>query len=109
MSADAQPAAAWLDELAGIAPRSTHRPVRRRSLHPQPRSGNQLVTGRRMALLHGRSEEGAVLAGARGGQSGVLVLRGDAGFGKTALLEHAMETASDLTVLRTVGVESELE
>jgi DNA-binding CsgD family transcriptional regulator len=63
--------------------------------------------------LRGRSEEGAVLdgllAGARGGHSGVLVLRGEAGFGKTALLEHAIESASDLTVLRTVGVESEVE
>jgi DNA-binding CsgD family transcriptional regulator len=39
----------------------------------------------------------------------VLVLRGDAGFGKTALLEHAIESAPELTVLRAVGVEAEVE
>jgi DNA-binding CsgD family transcriptional regulator len=63
--------------------------------------------------LRGRSEEGAMLAGllagARGGQSGVLVLRGEAGFGKTALLEHAIQSAPDVTVLRAEGVESEVE
>ena len=46
---------------------------------------------------------------ARAGQSGVLVLRGEAGVGKTALLEHAIESASGLIVLRAVGVESEME
>ena len=63
--------------------------------------------------LRGRCDERALLDGllarARGGHSGVLLLRGDAGFGKTALLEHAIESASDLTVLRAVGVESEVE
>src|SRR3954452_20024408 len=66
-----------------------------------------------MLTLRGRSEEGAVLdgllAGGRGRNSGGLGLRGEAGFGKTALLEHAIESAPDLTVLRTVGVESEAE
>jgi DNA-binding CsgD family transcriptional regulator len=66
-----------------------------------------------LPMLRGRREERALLdgllAGARGGHSGVLVLRGEAGFGKTALLEHAIESASDLTVLRAVGVESEVE
>jgi hypothetical protein len=64
-------------------------------------------------MLRGRDDERAVLdrllEEARVGQSGVLVLRGEAGVGKTALLEHAIESASDLTVVRAVGVESEME
>src|SRR5918997_6966758 len=51
----------------------------------------------------------ALLAGARGGQSGVLVLRGEAGIGKTALLESVREQADGMTVLRSTGVESERE
>jgi len=66
-----------------------------------------------IAMLGGRRDERAVLDGlldgARVGRSGVLVLRGEAGIGKTALLGHASESASDFTLLRTVGVESEME
>jgi DNA-binding NarL/FixJ family response regulator len=64
-------------------------------------------------MLLGRSAETAVidrlLAAAREGRSGVLVVRGEAGIGKSALLEHAVEQADGFTVLRGVGVESESE
>jgi DNA-binding CsgD family transcriptional regulator len=64
-------------------------------------------------MLRGRDDERAVLDRlldeARAGQSGALVLRGEAGVGKTALLEHAIESASGMIVLRAVGVESEME
>jgi DNA-binding CsgD family transcriptional regulator len=50
-----------------------------------------------------------VLASAKGGMSAVLVLRGDAGAGKTALLDYAVDSARDLDVVRLVGVESEAE
>lgn len=43
------------------------------------------------------------------GQSGALVVRGEAGIGKTALLDYAAERATEMTVVRTVGVESEAE
>jgi DNA-binding CsgD family transcriptional regulator len=48
-----------------------------------------------------------LLEAARRGESGSLVLRGDAGMGKTALLVHALDRAAGMTVLRTTGVEAE--
>jgi DNA-binding CsgD family transcriptional regulator len=59
-----------------------------------------------------RSEREALeqlLEGVRGGQSRVLVVSGEPGVGKTALLESAISFASGFRVMRAVGVESEME
>ena len=45
----------------------------------------------------------------RAGQSRVLVLRGEAGVGKTALLEYLQRRASGCRIARAAGVESEME
>src|SRR5262245_47231994 len=50
-----------------------------------------------------------LLAGAREGRSGALVLRGEPGIGKTALLDHAVAQAGEMTVVRALGVESEAD
>lgn len=49
------------------------------------------------------------MAGARAGQSQVLVLRGEPGVGKSALVEYLVGTASGCQILRAAGVESEME
>ena len=50
-----------------------------------------------------------LIANVRGGQSSVLVLRGEPGIGKTELLQYLMDEASGFRVLRSTGVESEME
>jgi DNA-binding CsgD family transcriptional regulator len=64
-------------------------------------------------VLRGRTRECALLDGliadVRGGGSRSLVLHGEAGIGKTALLEYLIASASELTVVRASGVESEME
>ena len=59
--------------------------------------------------LSERAELSQLLDAARAGRSGVLVVRGEPGIGKTALLEHAIESAAGLRVARVAGVESEME
>ena len=70
------------------------------------------ASGRHRALP-GRAEECALLeqllADVRRGEGRSLVLRGEAGIGKSALLEYLIESASEMTVLRAVGVQSEME
>jgi len=63
--------------------------------------------------LRGRRNECAALdrlvENVREGQSRVLVLRGEAGVGKTALLEYLQGRASGCRIARAAGVESEME
>jgi hypothetical protein len=49
-----------------------------------------------------------MLARARDGRSGALVVHGEAGIGKTALLEHARDAASGFRVRQVAGVEAEM-
>ena len=58
---------------------------------------------------HERDVLERVVAGVRGGQSRVLVLRGEAGIGKSALLEHLSNVADGCRIARAAGVESEME
>ncbi len=64
-------------------------------------------------ILHDRQAERVELErlvnGARDGLSGALVLRGAAGIGKTALLDHTVEAAADLQITVVAGVEAEQE
>jgi DNA-binding CsgD family transcriptional regulator len=64
-------------------------------------------------VLPGRGDECAsldrLLEGALAGRGGVLVLRGEAGVGKSALLEYAIAAAPTLRVIRVPGMESEME
>jgi hypothetical protein len=63
-------------------------------------------------LVDRRSEREALdrlVAGVRLGQSQVLVLRGDAGVGKTALLGYLASIADGCRIARAAGVESEME
>ncbi|MEV0686455.1 AAA family ATPase [Nocardia sp. NPDC050378] len=62
-------------------------------------------------MLHGRDAEQAMLddllAGARAGRSAALVIRGEAGIGKSALLDYA--AAQGIPTARSAGIESEAE
>jgi DNA-binding CsgD family transcriptional regulator len=64
-------------------------------------------------MLLGREAECArldrALESARRGRSSVLVVRGEAGMGKTSLLRYAIERAEAMDVVRAIGVESEAE
>src|SRR3712207_2138393 len=63
-------------------------------------------------MLHGRDDDcaavRALLDAARRSVSGVEVVRGEPGVGKTALLQYAVEQAHDMHVLQGLGVESEV-
>src|SRR3954454_6580974 len=73
----------------------------------------QSTTRGRSAELTGRRSERDVLdrlvEAARAGESRALVLSGEPGVGKTALLDYLVEQAADCRVVRAAGVQSEME
>src|SRR3954454_5965326 len=79
-----------------------------------PRYGRcgMVIEGPAVVLHDRRVEREALerlLAAVRGGESRGLVVSGDPGDGKTALLESAISPAPGFRVMRAVGVESEME
>src|SRR4051794_3175288 len=78
----------------------------------QPSQAGTFTSLPREQLL-GRQREREVLErfleAARGGDGGVLVVYREPGGGKTALLEYAVEAGRQFRVLRTAGVEGEME
>jgi DNA-binding CsgD family transcriptional regulator len=71
------------------------------------------MPARRPGVLLGRASEREVLdrllESVRGGQSAALVVRGEAGVGKTALLRYCARQAAGFRVARIAGIESEME
>ena len=71
------------------------------------------MASQRPPAFRGRTSElealGRLLERVREGQSGVLIIRGEAGLGKTALLRHAVAEAAGFDVIQIAGVESEME
>src|SRR3954471_22628299 len=71
------------------------------------------MSARRPPVLLGGAGErerlDRLLENVRSGRSEVLVVRGEAGVGKTALMHHCARQASGLRVARIAGVESEME
>lgn len=75
--------------------------------------GRLFARSRSWSGLLGRAKECKLLddlvSTIRRGESRSLVLHGEAGIGKTALMHYLVTSASDLTVVRAAGVESEME
>src|SRR5260370_3331432 len=75
--------------------------------------GIELASEWRRVMLRGRGQQcetlDGLLADVRAGRSRALVVRGEPGIGKTALLGYAAGTAQDFQLARAVGVESEME
>jgi DNA-binding CsgD family transcriptional regulator len=105
------PSVGWPDRAAyrGVDP---GRPVPVRTDVWPAFAATGAESDRRPTTLRGRRGECAVLAGlldgARAGRSAVLVLQGEAGVGKSALLDYAVAAAADLRVVRSAGVEPEM-
>jgi GMP synthase (glutamine-hydrolysing) len=112
---------AFLEEYAASMPflRQTARQLFRRwlenaSMHGRAsKTPSVLVPTRKSEGLLGREAEqeriSRLLEAARRGRSGTLLVTGETGIGKTALLEDAAGRAAGMRVLRLEGVQSELE
>jgi hypothetical protein len=72
-----------------------------------------MVVSAQARRLLGREHERAVLerllGAARDGHGAVLLVQGDPGVGKTALLEYAVEAGEDFRVVQAAGVEGEMK
>jgi DNA-binding CsgD family transcriptional regulator len=75
---------------------ATHSPIRGRAAELRGRQGERDVLDRLVEAV-------------RAGESQALVVRGEPGVGKTALLEYLVEQASGCLVVRAAGVQSEME
>jgi DNA-binding CsgD family transcriptional regulator len=71
------------------------------------------MAAQRSPVFRGRTTErdqlNRLLDKVRGGESAALVVRGEAGIGKTALLEHCAGQASGFHIFRVAGMQSEME
>ena len=115
---------AFLDDYGAFVPRlrETARQVFGRWLEHALATGNLAGTARAVRMVESRDDEpargligrdgerariGTALATARQGGSAVIVIRGEAGAGKTALLDDAIARAAGLRILRTRGADPE--
>lgn len=79
---------------------------------PREHGGGTSFRRRHVSLLGRRRDQEALdrlLAGVRAGRGQALVIRGEAGIGKTALLDYLVDEASGCTVARATGVQAETE
>lgn len=71
------------------------------------------MAAQRSTMFRGRTAEQdrmeQLLHRVRGGESAVLVVRGESGIGKTALIEDCVGRATGFQVVRIAGIESEME
>src|SRR6516164_8887112 len=92
--------ACWLSRAGGLVPDS------------QAVMGMRARSEPTLSLVDRQRERAALdglLGDLRSGRGRALVVRGEAGVGKSALLEYAAGAAPDLRVVRAIGVESEME
>jgi predicted ATP-dependent serine protease len=82
-------------------------------LATSPRAPDVVLSQPLHEELLGRTQERQRLSGllrdARGGDGGAVIIRGEAGIGKSALADELADNAEGFCVQRVVGVESEME